>query len=86
MAQGNDRSKEMVEQSLDRAVKQIISFCRLAPPEWDLDENLRIAVQEADDLPALETTLKRYDHTIELAKKSGLIIDNKYQFLYKITK
>lgn len=78
--------KKLLVMTLDRAVAQMFLCCRLAPAEWDIDENLRKAFQEEDCLEQIKQISKQYDEAIDVAKdkKFNITIDNKYLHLYKL--
>jgi hypothetical protein len=73
----------LVEQTLDNAVKHMFVALKMAGAEWDINNQLRLAL-EGQDLTKAETFIKKYDQTFELATNSKIQIDNKYKTLYKL--
>ena len=86
---GREGHIKLLGMRLERAVAQMFLCCRLAPAEWDVDENLRKAFQEEDCLEKIKKMKqlsKEFDNLIDVAKdeKFNIPIDNKYLHLYKL--
>lgn len=80
----DEQNKKLVEQTLDKAINQMLLRCRLAPADWDCDEQLRLALQHDDCLPKINLHRLTFDKTFETAIKSGITLDNKYNYIYKL--
>ncbi len=86
---GREAHIKLLGMRLERAVAQMFLCSRLAPAEWDIDENLREAFQEEDCLEKMKKMKqlsKHFDEIINVAqdKKFNIPIDNKYLYLYKL--
>jgi regulator of replication initiation timing len=79
-----DNHQTVLEHTIEQAVTQIFACCRLQRADWDIDENLRLALQNDNYKSKIAALARKIDSTIELAEKSKIEINNKYKKLYKL--
>lgn len=82
----HDNNKALIEKTLQVAVANMFKRCRLSLAEWDLNESLRQVLQDKTNLKKINDLIKKYDETYELAEKSNIQLNKKFNALYKLIK
>lgn len=81
-----DNNKVLLEKTLHLAVANMFRRCRLALAEWDFNESLRQVLQDKTNIKKINDLIIKYDETYELAQKSKIQLNKKFNALYKLNK
>lgn len=77
-----DNNKFLIEQNLEKLVADLCIGCRLGIADWDFNESLKSAIHASKQTKKVKDTQKKYNDTIELAKKSNIQLESKYNLFY----
>jgi hypothetical protein len=80
----HDNNRLLIEKNLERVVEKMCISCKIGKADWDFNESLRSALQATTCITRIQDLITKYNETFELAKKSNIQINSKYQHLYKL--
>lgn len=86
MANYDDQNRILFEETLDQITKQLFVRLKLGLADWDIDDKLRVALQEPTRLNLIQDIVKSYDETYDMSVKSNTKLKDKYKTLYKLNK
>ncbi len=79
-----DNLKKLTEKILDSLIIKIFQILKMGLADWDIDDKLRLALQEPSNLQKIAGLTKNYDHTFNTAKSSNVDLNNKYSIVYNL--
>jgi hypothetical protein len=78
MFEESAEDRAILEETLWEVLERVCRHLRMGLADWDLNSRLRRAIRSHPDFPRIVHLVRWYDGGLELAKRSGIPIDQKF--------
>ena len=81
----HENNRVLIEKTLQGCIKNMCFRLRLGFADWDIDSQLRKAIESHSQFNSVADLVKTYDETLALGEKACVNVESKYLALKKLT-